>query len=242
MGLARPVYPTTDTGTRSYTRGRVIAAGDPVLDYSNTMRQWFADSGTIALRFSTTWAGNDGATHMILSMRNGPDTAGALDLFKYQNNKWYFRAAETTSVISGSLSFAADTLHTLIARWTNGPSGTLDLNHDGTDIGQSAHAHVLTVGKCILGASGLGLGGALDLAIVTPQNESPAWVAQFQPLFASGASVNQLWTLLPNGSWILPNNGDSVAYVKVGGGSLRAETNLLALCLWRAAGKEAPRP
>jgi hypothetical protein len=178
-------------------------------------------AGTIALRFVPLWAGNDGALHELLSIRDAGDTADAVRIYKDTDNKVKLRlaGAGTKTIDSAAQSFAIGSSHVLVARWNNGDETgpVLNLNLDGTDVAEVANDQTITVGKIVVGAGATNVGASYEgPELFAPTYKADAWVTAIQA--SSGAAYNNLhvlWnTYCASGDLLLPLKENGYGWVK----------------------------
>jgi lysophospholipase L1-like esterase len=221
-GQAQCVVPTTATGSAEYGSGRLFkpSSGDwvqPDVRFATSLFSSLA-AGTVAFRVTPLFAGNDSTLHIPFAIRNSADNAFMVCVCKHSANTW--RAYGNASYVgSTAQSFAANSVHNLVARWDD-TANTVDLNYDGTDATQATTAFALDIGT-YFHFSQTAPNHYIGPIILSPVRKSAGWVAAIQA--NSGAAFTDPMRLFRDfcavGDVLIPFASDSTAFKKVAGTS-----------------------
>lgn len=157
-------------------------------------------AGTIAMKVSPTLAAANGIAHDFITLHQA--AAAFICLSKDTANKFSLTCCGTTanSVLSAAQSYAANSAHVLVGRWTQGGAGTMDLNYDGTNAAQAAQAKTLVQPTAAYFGT-LNDGSLASMAyegpiLISPTRKPDAWVTAIQA--SSGAAYSDIAGLKKN--------------------------------------------
>ena len=183
-------------------------------------------AGTMACACIPLWDGTHTTNRNLLWIENSAGDSNTVRLSHVgADTKWTGTVRSTTSltIASAAQSFAAESRHTLVLRWTQA-TGTLDLNYDGTDATQVSQTKTLAPGVWFAvgqrSTAGVWntepLAGWISSVVLASSSFSGADVTLLQAssgaLFSQPVSLAYWLRQKYPGSMLLPLRTDSVGY------------------------------